>query len=80
MKIADACVKPGSRVRLSDWDAGDTGIIGKDKSAAREQLDAYRAHLERLQELLFAEGKNKLLIVLQAMDTAGKDSTIRHVF
>ena len=39
-----------------------------------------RARLETLQELLYAEGRHKLLVVLQAMDTAGKDSTIRYVF
>ncbi len=50
------------------------------KSDARDRLDQARAQLETLQELLYAEGKNKLLVVLQAMDTAGKDSTIRHVF
>jgi PPK2 family polyphosphate:nucleotide phosphotransferase len=80
VKPADTRVKPDTRVRLSKWDAADTDIIGKDKSDARERLDAYRARLETLQELLYAEGKHKLLVVLQAMDTAGKDSTIRHVF
>ena len=73
-------VPAGVRVKFSDWDAADRGIIGKDKSEACVRLDDYRARLETLQELLYAEGKNKLLIVLQAMDTAGKDSTIRHVF
>jgi PPK2 family polyphosphate:nucleotide phosphotransferase len=43
-------------------------------------LEGYHARLETLQELLYAEGRHKLLVVLQAMDTAGKDSTIRHVF
>ena len=57
-----------------------TRHYGKDKSDARERLDENRARLETLQELLYAEGKHKLLVVLQAMDTAGKDSTIRHVF
>ena len=80
MKPADTRIEPGSKVRLSEWDADDTDIIGKDKSDAREQLDEYHARLETLQELLYAEGKHKLLVVLQAMDTAGKDSTIRHVF
>jgi PPK2 family polyphosphate:nucleotide phosphotransferase len=80
VKPADTRVKPDSRVRLSKWDAADTDIIGKDKSDARERLDAYRERLETLQELLYAEGRHKLLVVLQAMDTAGKDSTIRHVF
>jgi PPK2 family polyphosphate:nucleotide phosphotransferase len=80
VKPADTRIAPDARVRLSKWDADDTDIIGKDKSDAREQLEEYRARLETLQELLYAEGKHKLLVVLQAMDTAGKDSTIRHVF
>ncbi len=80
MKPTDTRIPPDTRVTLSDWDPDDARIIGKDKSEARELLDAYRARLETLQELLYAEGRHKLLIVLQAMDTAGKDSTIRHVF
>jgi PPK2 family polyphosphate:nucleotide phosphotransferase len=77
---AETRIKPGARVKLAKWDADDSDIVGKDKSVARERLDALRAKLETLQELLYAEGHHKLLIVLQAMDTAGKDSTIRHVF
>ena len=80
MKPADTRIAPDTKVKLSKWDAGESGITGKDKSDARERLDEYRARLETLQELLYAEGRHKLLIVLQAMDTAGKDSTIRHVF
>lgn len=80
MKPSDMRLPTGVPVKLSDWDAADHEIIGKEKSDARARLDEYRARLETLQELLYAEGKNKLLIVLQAMDTAGKDSTIRHVF
>ena len=80
MKPADTRIAPETRVRLSKWDPTITDIIGKDKSDAREQLDEYRARLEALQELLYAEGKHKLLVVLQAMDTGGKDGTIRHVF
>lgn len=80
MKTPSTRIKPGSRVRLSAWDADDRRIIGANKNRARETLDARRAELEVLQELLYAEGRRKLLIILQAMDTAGKDSTIRHVF
>ena len=80
MKPADTRIEPGSRVKLSNWDPDNDDIVGKDKSDARELLDSYRARLETLQELLYAEGRHKLLVVLQAMDTAGKDSTIRHVF
>jgi PPK2 family polyphosphate:nucleotide phosphotransferase len=80
VKPADTRIAPGSKVRLSKWDPDDTDIIGNDKADAREQLDEYRAKLETMQELLYAEGKHKLLVVLQALDTAGKDSTIRYVF
>jgi PPK2 family polyphosphate:nucleotide phosphotransferase len=80
MKPGDTRIEPGTKVKLSKWDADNTDIIGKDKDDARERLDEYRARLETLQELLYAEGRHKFLIVLQAMDTAGKDSTIRHVF
>jgi len=80
VKPADTRIAPDTKVRLSKWDPDDTDIIGKDKTDARERLDANRERLEALQELLYAEGRHKLLIVLQAMDTAGKDSTIRHVF
>jgi PPK2 family polyphosphate:nucleotide phosphotransferase len=80
VKPADTRIKPGTKVRLSKWDADDSAINGKDKSDALERLDENRARLETLQELLYAESKHKLLVVLQAMDTAGKDSTIRYVF
>lgn len=80
MKPADTRIPPKTAVKLSKWDADDSDIVGKDKSDARERLVGYGVRLEALQELLYAEGKHKLLVVLQAMDTAGKDSTIRHVF
>lgn len=80
MKPADTRIAPGSKARLSKRDPDANGVAGKDKAAARARLEATHARLESLQELLYAEGRHKLLIVLQAMDTAGKDSTIRHVF
>ena len=80
MKPADTRVKPDTKVKLSNWDPDDDDVIGKDKSDALARLDENRARLETLQELLYAEGKHKLLVVLQAMDSAGKDSTIRYVF
>ncbi|HEX7972104.1 MAG TPA: polyphosphate kinase 2 family protein [Thiobacillus sp.] len=80
MKPAATRGPPDSRVKLSHWDPDDTAILGKEKTDARARLVEYGTRLEALQERLYAEGKHKLLIVLQAMDTAGKDSTIRHVF
>lgn len=80
MKPRDTRVKPGSHVSLADWHTEGDAFVGKDKAASMARLDEYRVRLEELQELLYAEGKHRLLVVLQAMDTAGKDSTIRHVF
>ncbi len=51
-----------------------------DKSQLKDQLSDYRKELAELQHRLFAEDRRSLLIVLQAMDAAGKDSTIRAVF
>ncbi len=71
-------IPPGTRFRLKDVDPADTGAF-KDKKAAQKQLEADREELIRLQELLYAEGKHALLLVIQAMDTGGKDGLIRHV-
>jgi PPK2 family polyphosphate:nucleotide phosphotransferase len=50
------------------------------KKEGRQRLLELNERLEALQELLYAEHKHKVLVVLQAMDTGGKDGTIRHVF
>jgi PPK2 family polyphosphate:nucleotide phosphotransferase len=71
-------VPPGSRVRLADYDTGYTGEF-RDKEEAEEELKDNVDRLKDLQNVLYAEGKHALLIVLQAMDAGGKDGTIRHV-
>ncbi len=73
-------VAPGSNVDLAHWDPDDDALFPEGKQAGRTRLRELRDELRSLQEVLFAEGKHKVLIVLQAMDTAGKDGTIRHVF
>ncbi len=73
-------VHPGKRVTLSDWDPNDKSAFPITKAEGKQALLELNHKLEILQEKLFAEGKHKLLIVLQAMDTGGKDGTIRHVF
>jgi PPK2 family polyphosphate:nucleotide phosphotransferase len=80
MSIGKYRIKPGKKVDLSKFDADDTSLIDGDKDTARATLEALRTRLETLQSLFYADGSHKLLIVLQAMDTAGKDSTIRMVF
>lgn len=71
-------VKPGSKVKLKDHDPGDTRGV-KDKDDALEQLEKCRAQMCDLQERLYAENKRALLVVLQAMDTGGKDGTVKSV-
>ena len=73
-------VKPASKIALKDWDPADKSAYDGDKEDGRDRLDALTDELEALQELLYAEHKYKVLIVLQGMDTSGKDGTIRHVF
>jgi PPK2 family polyphosphate:nucleotide phosphotransferase len=72
------CVKPGKRIRLRDFDASHTGGLKKKRSAAGE-LQENLAVLDELGYRLYAEGRRSLLLVLQGMDCAGKDGTIRHV-
>jgi PPK2 family polyphosphate:nucleotide phosphotransferase len=72
--------KPGKRVDLNRWDPDDTSALDGSEEEAEDRLVKLNRQLEDLQELLYAEGKRRLLVVLQAMDTGGKDGTIRHVF
>jgi PPK2 family polyphosphate:nucleotide phosphotransferase len=73
-------VEPGSKVKLSGWDPNDTGEFEGGKKEGRVEIEKLNQKLEALQELLFAEHKHKVLIILQGMDTSGKDGAIRHVF
>ena len=73
-------VKPGSKVSLDDRDTRDTSLFEGGKSEAKEELKALNVRLEELQDLLYAENRRRILIVLQGIDTAGKDGTIRAVF
>ena len=71
-------VEPGARVNLSAIDADANG--GLDKQEGEERFNALAEELGDLQELLFAAGNRALLIVMQGMDTSGKDGAIRNVF
>jgi PPK2 family polyphosphate:nucleotide phosphotransferase len=71
-------VKPGTSVSLRDYDPDDTGSYPSSQDAEKELRDQLQ-ELEKLQYLLFAENRRALLVVLQGMDTSGKDGTIRHV-
>lgn len=72
-------LKPHSKVRLAHLPAGDTGSFLTEESAAAV-LVKHRSQLDSLQEVFYASQQKALLIILQGMDTAGKDGTIRHIF
>jgi PPK2 family polyphosphate:nucleotide phosphotransferase len=72
-------VKPHTKVRLADYaTAAHPGY--RDESAAKPVLEKHCKQLADLQEVLYASQAKAILIVLQGMDTAGKDGTIRHIF
>jgi PPK2 family polyphosphate:nucleotide phosphotransferase len=71
-------VPPGTAVELSKYSSGDTsGFAGKEQAEPAMQADIER--LRALQELFHADGRYALLLVLQGMDTAGKDGTVKHL-
>jgi len=73
-------VKPGDKVDLSKWDPNDTGDFKGGKAEGLEEVMKLNTKLEELQEILYAGHRHKVLIVLQALDTGGKDGVIRRVF
>ncbi len=73
-------VNSNATIKLEEWDPDDTSEFDQGKNAGSEKATQMSMELEKLQELLYAEQKRKILIVLQGMDTSGKDGVIRHVF
>jgi PPK2 family polyphosphate:nucleotide phosphotransferase len=73
-------ITKGKKFRLKDIDPGDTGGLGSEqKPAAREFLAKGVQWLAEEQDKFYANDRQAMLLVFQAMDAAGKDSTIRHV-
>ncbi len=70
-------VQPGDRVDLAHFDAGET--FGLEHEPTEELLAGGLRRLSDLQDRLWAESKHAVLVVLQGIDAAGKDGTIRHV-
>jgi PPK2 family polyphosphate:nucleotide phosphotransferase len=71
-------VKPGARVGLSNYDPSETELMTGKKEAEKE-IDKDLQRLDELQVRLYAEHQRSLLVILQGMDTSGKDGTIKHV-
>lgn len=85
--ISQFRVKPGSRVNLKEFSTDFDGADelkrltkGKVKELAADVLEQNRADLAAAQELLYADNRYSVLVVLQGMDAAGKDGAIKHVF
>ena len=72
-------LKPGKRIRLADMDPRDVSGL-PDKEQTKERLLDDAQAIDALQDKLYAEGRRAMLVILQGMDTSGKDGTIRAVF
>ncbi len=72
-------IEPGAAVDLAARDPGESEHYQK-KADVADELDRQRKRIRELQARLYAEGRQALLIVLQATDSGGKDGTIKHVF
>ena len=73
-------VQDGKKFRLKDIDPADTGgLRSEGKAKTREWLERGREILSHLQPKLYAQDRWALLVIIQGMDAAGKDSTTKHV-
>src|SRR5215510_8472066 len=72
-------ITKGKNFRLKDYDPSDTCGLKMDKGEAAKLLQRGNVWLAEEQEMLYAQDRWSLLLIFQAMDAAGKDSTIKHV-
>jgi PPK2 family polyphosphate:nucleotide phosphotransferase len=73
-------VDAGKGFRLKDFDPGDTAGLSLEKDHAAELLQQGVDRLAELQDMLYAQDRWSVLCIFQAMDAAGKDGAIKHVF
>lgn len=78
MDLSNYIIKPNKKINLKDYNTNDSGGL-KSKEDAREKLEKNIEKMIELQDKLYASDKYSLLLIFQAMDAAGKDSTIKHV-
>ncbi len=82
-KLSDFRIKQGSsrsKFSLSDFDPASKPFSDGDKAKNIALVAEFGARINALQEMFYAEHRRKLLIILQGMDTSGKDGTVRGVF
>jgi PPK2 family polyphosphate:nucleotide phosphotransferase len=75
---APYCITKGKKFRLKDHDTNDTGEV-KNEQHSKKIIENRAGLLTNLQEKLYAQNRWALLLVIQAMDAAGKDGVIKHV-
>lgn len=80
MSLDDYRITAGKNFRLADFDPGAKPFSSGDKEADRARIQTLSDQLDAVQDIFYAEGRRKLLVVLQGMDTSGKDGTVRGVF
>jgi PPK2 family polyphosphate:nucleotide phosphotransferase len=73
-------VKPGTKVDLGDFDSSEKTLFQGAKEDFAPQFDELQHQLQQLQKVLYAQNRHRVLVVMQAMDTGGKDGCIKHVF
>ncbi len=74
-------VKPGGKVDLSAIHPGEKTLFdGANKSEFEPQFKELQDQLQDMQKMLYSQGRHRVLVVMQAMDTGGKDGCIKHVF
>jgi PPK2 family polyphosphate:nucleotide phosphotransferase len=78
MSTLNMLVSPGKKIDLKNYNPADTGQF-ENKESAQIKLAAGIIQLAEYQSILYAQNKYSILIIFQAMDAAGKDSTIKHV-
>ena len=73
-------VRPGTQVDFGNHDSGEKTLFQGNKDELESQFDELQHQLQQLQKVLYAQNKHRILVVMQAMDTGGKDGCIKHVF
>lgn len=74
-------IKYGTQLNLSEVDADEREWAPPTyRSLGERQFEKLRDEIQSLQKVLYAQGKHRILIILQAMDTGGKDGCVKHVF
>ena len=73
-------VKPNAKFSLNSFKSDDKSHRGNDKASDVLELEKLSLKINALQDILYAQAKHKILLILQGMDASGKDGTVRHVF